>query len=207
MKTIQQIHGKVEFILSQSLDLPEPNNINQEYLSFKTRCCQAESFGLDRMSLCEVAQLITKKNYKWVRTWWGWDGRTGKWDLQDRQKYKEFIFEYFYDSFFNATWAGMALEPLFVKGIFAPTLMLSRLHDHNVDCPHSTFLKMNQLKELKLFNCFSILGPKNAFRSSKKFHKSKYISVLLGVIYNLNYTPNGNNDPNYVAYYPLAKWG
>lgn len=223
-KTIQQIQGKVEFILGQEdLALPKPTEVDRRKLDaieqhitshfhtslrrFKTRCWQAEELGLDKMSLCQAAELVTEKSYNRVKTWWGWDGRPGKWErADDKQKWGEWLFEYFYDPFGDVTWNDMGMEPLFVKGR-GPTLTLGRLQNYNGEIPYPALLKVDQFKDLKLFNCFSILGPKDAFRTSRKIRKSPFTPVLVGIIYNLDFVPVGLDDPNYVAYYPLAKWG
>lgn len=222
-KALQQITAKIEFILSQDdLELPEPNEIEKRKLEavtqhisstyhtslrkFKTRCWQAETLGLDQLTLCGVAKLLTGKNYTKVKTWWGWNGKPGKWERSDdKQRWPDCLFEYFYDPFGNATWSNFGLEPLFVKGR-GPTLMLGRLGDFNEEIPYAALLKVNQFKELKMFNCFSILGPRDAFRSQRKSFQRRLSPVLVGCMYNLDYSPQNLDDPNYVAYYPLAKW-
>lgn len=221
-KTLQQITAKIEFILSQDdLELPEPNEIEKRKLEaitqqlggyhaslqrYKTRCWQAETLGLDQFTLREVAKLLTGQDYTKVKTWWGWDGKPGEWErIDDREKWSDCIFEYFYDPFGNVTWSNIGLEPLFVKGR-GPMLMLGRLSDFNAEIPYAALLKVNQFKKIKIFNCFSILGPRNAFRSQRKSFQCPLSPVLVGCIYNFDYSPQDLDDPNYVAYYPLAKW-
>lgn len=222
-KTLQQIQAKIEFILSQDeLELPEPNAVELAKLEavtqhisstyhtslrrFKTRCWQAETLGLDQMNLRQVAKLISDKKYSRVKTWWGWDGKPGKWErADDKEKYASCLFEHFYDPFGDVTWNNFGLEPLFVRGN-GPTLMLGRLGDFNSEIPYAALLKVQQFKDLKLFNCFSILGSPDCFRSQAKQKKSKLTPVLVGCMYNLDYQPQQLDDPNYVAYYPLAKW-
>jgi hypothetical protein len=219
METLEQISCKVEELLADGkLKLPKPledqnrkaematKHLKSEYhdqiREFQTRCWQAEQLGLTRMSLLEVGELLMGKKYRKVTTWWGWDGRVGHWNSNDP---KEHVFEYFYrkDSYSGLNWGQ---EPLMIKRLFGPTLYLGRMPNLHDEVPYPALLKVEQFKELKLFNCFSIVGPKEAFRKLSKPVPEPIDPVLLGCIYNLEYKPNGLDDPNYVAYYPLAKW-
>ena len=169
--------------------------------SFRSKCWQAEEMGLKRMSLLEIGNLLTGKKYRKVSTWLGWDGKPGPWRSLDPVEHK---FEFFqYDGRNHRDWGQ---EPIYIKGWFAEPLVLSRLPNLQEEIPYPALLKVDQFKELGLFNCFSTVGPKKAFRSLSKPQPEPIDPVLVGCIYNRQWTPKGLDDPNYVAYFPLAKW-
>jgi hypothetical protein len=218
--TLEQVSSEVEKILQiDPLKLPKPSEDQQRRTDmalkhlkspyhdairkFRTRCWQSEELGLQRMSLLEIGELLMGKKYRKISTWMGWDGKPGKWARNDPQEHK---FEYFYDPRYGVRTEPMGQEPLVLKGWFGPKLYLSRLPNLHDEVPYPALLKVDQFKELKLFNCFSIVGPKKAFRKMSKPVPEPIDPVLVGCIYNLEYTPKGLDDPNFVAYFPLAKW-
>jgi hypothetical protein len=223
METLEELSCRVEEMLQTDLKLPKPTedhnrkaematkHLKSKYhdsmRAFQTRCWQAEELGLKRMSLLEMGELLIGKKYHKVKTWMGWDGRPEIWNSSDPPEHK---FEYFQVNGRVVTERNRAYgqEPLILKRRFfgGPTLYLGRLPNLHEEVPYPALLKVEQFKDLKLFNCFSILGPKKAYRKLSKPVPEPIDPVLMGCIYNLGYDPQGLDDPNYVAYYPLAKW-
>jgi hypothetical protein len=225
---LAEIEEKTDELLGMpDLALPEPSEdqkrrleatvkhlgskYHKELREFRTRCWQAEQLGLQRMNLLEAAHLLEGKCYSRIGTWMGWDGRPGEWEVRDPEEHR---FEYFYDHRTGRERTDMGQEPVYVScngvkrwlGLGGQTLVLHRLPNLQDEIPYAALLKVDQFKELKLFTCFSILAPKEAFRSLSKPQPEPVDPVLVGSIYNLEYQPERLDDPNFVAHYPLAKW-
>ena len=218
-QTMREFCDEVDANFPETIELPKPSEdlqrrtnathqLHDAYhtslLSFRTRCWQAEQLGLQRKNLLEIAQMLTGKNYSKVKTWYGWDSRPAPWSHRDPAEHK---FEWFHTTGTKARSASFGQEPIFIKRFLGPTLALSRMANLQEEIPYGALLKAEQLKEAKLFNCFSVIGPKKAFRSLAKPQPEPIDPVLVGCIYNLQRDKLSSlDDPNYVAYYPLAMW-
>ncbi len=166
-------------------------------LSYDYRVDKAKNLGLIAHPLDKFVSILMGNPPTRISTSWG-----------------HFTYEYVYDFVKNTE--------LDRSDLWVPNLTFLRGHwwskDHYVvqnrpmgqllrPIPYGVVLRLQEIKELKLFNAFSVLAPREAFATQQFAHDP----IVIGEMWR-NETPQRNEydslyDSTQQTYFFIAKWG
>lgn len=218
MITLQEVKQKTDKIFEEKtteLVLPKPSQIWQDRIEaleqaklpkqrasciFDMRKWQAEQMGFEQIESSTMVQMLMGEPH------------TEETEGETRQNY-EWAYDHHKDELMDKVWGGKPtiFNRLVRKGLwymppFAKvqewSVQFGKLDYLKRVIPYGVVLKINECKELKLFNCFNVIAPMEAWE-----RKSDIDPIVVATIWELPPKDDGQNaSAGQAAHYFLAQW-
>lgn len=167
---------------------------------FDMRKWQAEELGFKEINSTDMVEMLMKEKH------------TDEAEGSERHTY-EWAYNHHDDVLLNNTWGGKPtifkrivragfwhLPPFNKKTVWE--VQFSKLNYLKRDIPYGVVLKINECKELKLFNCFNVMAPMEAWE-----RKTDIDPIVVATIWELPPNDEGKfTTAGQTAHYFLAQW-
>lgn len=213
---LQEVKEKTEGIFGEKLIVPEPAFHWKDKIEalevagltshrvdaiFDMRCEQASKMGFERMTSGELVEMLMGESYtKEV---------TGK----ERQNH-EWIYNHHTGETETkgCTWGSAPVDFVRIekanKWYLPPfcteqkwSCRFGRLNHLKRTIPYGVVLRINEVKELNLFNAFNVIAPVEAWE-----RKTDIDPIVVATIWSIEKKPEGGSSAGQVAHYFLAQW-
>jgi hypothetical protein len=169
-------------------------------LIFDMRCWQAEQMGFRKIESGEMVKMLMG------------EAHTVAEGEGDRQVY-EWVYDHHQDKVESPTnWGGSphTFSKIERKGLwymppFAKVLkwkcQFGKVNYLKRELPYGVVLRMNEVRKLKLFNCFNVLAPMEAWE-----RKTDIDPIMVATIWEITKDKEGSNTAGQTAHFFLAQW-
>lgn len=215
-EVMEQVAKRTDEVFSAELVVPAPGEewkrkmdaLSEASLTsqrcamiFDMRCWQAEKMGFKRIESGEMVRMVMG------------EAHTHTTDAKDRQNY-EWMYDHHNDKQeAPSTWGGTPtmMYRMERKGFwYAPPFKLvekwrcqfGKLDYLKREIPYGVVLRMNEVRKVKLFNCFNVLAPMEAWE-----RKTDIDPVLVATIWEMPLDQEGKaKSAGQAAHFFLAQW-
>jgi hypothetical protein len=169
-------------------------------LLFDMRCWQAKQMGFQQIDSNQMVKMLMG------------DAATDQSSGAERQTY-EWMYNHHTDQehapsdwggnatvFERKERAGFWYMPPFSK-ITKWSCSFGKVNYLKRELPYGVVLRMNEVRKLKLFNCFNVLAPKEAWE-----RKTDIDPILVATIWEITKEKEGHSTAGQVAHFFLAQW-
>ena len=166
---------------------------------FEMRCWQAKELGFHQVTTVDLVKMLMGEPH------------TDTEDAAERQNY-EWAYNHHDNKLLEKIWGGKPvlfkriirnglwhLPPFSKKLIW--TCQFGKLNYLKREIPYGVVLRLNECKELKLFNCFNVLAPMEAWQ-----RKTDVDPIVVATIWELPPTDGKFNTAGQSAHFFLAQW-
>jgi len=184
--------------------LEEANlSAHRSSLIFDMRCWQAKEIGFQQIEIVKLVEMLMGKSHT----------SNGDGDGTVRQTY-EWAYDHHADELLGKDWGGNPtifkcedrkgfwhLPPFSKKLIWE--VQVGKLNYLKREIPYGVVLRINECKKLKLFNCFNVLAPMEAWE-----RKTDVDPIVVASIWELPTPaePTKGRTAGQVAHFFLAQW-
>lgn len=187
-------------IWKDKLEAFESNNLNSQRTSliFDLRCWQAKEMGFSQITVAEMVEMLMGEK------------PTSMIDGKGRQTY-EWAYNHHDDDLLGANWGGtpaifrnITREGLWHLPPFSKKIIwecqFGKLNYLKRTIPYGVVLRIEECKKTKLFNCFNVLAPMEAWE-----RKTDIDPIVVATIWELSQDDNVMTAGQ-VAHFFLAQW-
>lgn len=186
------------------LDALKTQNLQQQYerCLMDMRIEQVKMMGFQPITVDESVEILMGEKH------------THRIETKDRHVY-EWVYNHHNDQIItgrDCSWGSLATDYFLAKKIkpwYLPPFCtkeiwrcrFGKIDYLERDIPYGVILRINELKELKIFNCFSIVAPIEAWQ-----HKTDIDPIVLGFIWEMPVTGNEYSKAGDTQAFFIAQW-
>ena len=189
-------------VWKDKLDAFEGANLTTQRSSliFDMRCWQAEAMGFRKIESSEMVQMLMGEPH--TKEINGKERQTYEWRYDHHEDVAEL----------NSNWGGVPtifqrIErknfwylPPFSKKILWQC-QFGKLNYLKRTIPYGVVLRIEECKKTKLFNCFNVLAPLEAWE-----RKTDIDPIVVATVWEITKDEKGNGSAGQVAHFFLAQW-